>query len=111
MRPFRLDELRPRRAWAFLDQLAPRAPPGLGPPLDACHLRVANLSEKLSRPQRTEAPLADHVDGTVARQLLEPGGKIGLGQVDGPRNVPMDELLRFAHVDENRLRWAGLQLF
>src|SRR4029077_9065854 len=98
MGPFRLNDARLRRTSALRNQLAPRGPPCFGSPLDARYVREATLAEKLGGPQGAETALADHENRTIAWNLIEPGGKIGLGQIDGARNVSVGKLFRLAHV-------------
>src|SRR5215813_10415142 len=110
MGPIRFDDARLRRTSALPNQFAARGAPGLGSSFNASHVRDPTLAEKLSCPQRTEAALANHEDRTIAGNLIEPGGKIGLGQIDGTRHVPVDKLFRLAHVYDSRIRWPRSQL-
>jgi hypothetical protein len=55
----------------------------------------------LRRPERAEAALADHEHRAVAGHLVEPGGQIGLGPIDGAGDVAVGKLFRLAHVDDN----------
>src|SRR5690242_8702809 len=91
------------------NHFAPRVSPCLGSPFDARHVREATLAEKLRGPQGAETALADHENRTIAGNLIEPGGKIGLRQIEGARNVSAGKLFRLAHVDDNGIRWPSSQ--
>src|SRR5262245_18601860 len=110
MGPFRLDDARLRRAGALPNQFAARGAPGFGSSFDARHVRDATLAEKLRCPERTEAALANHEYRTIARNLMEPGGEIGLRQIDGARNMPADKLFRLADIEDVHIRWPRSQL-
>jgi hypothetical protein len=94
MSPFRFDDARLGRLIALPNQFAACRAPGLGSPIDACHVFEPALNQELRCPDRTETTLANHQYRAIARNFIESGGQIGLGQLDGARNVAADELLR-----------------
>ena len=64
----------------------------------------AGRAQRLAGVGRASAPLAveDHVPVSVRRELPDALGELTQGDVDGPRNVTLRELLRRADVENER---------
>src|SRR5262249_42429385 len=110
MSPFRFEDASPGRVSALPNQFAACRAPGLGSPFHARHVFEPALNQELRCPERTETTLAYHQYRAITRNLIESGGQIGLGQVDGARNVSADELFRFAHVNDDGIRGPSAHL-
>ena len=89
---------------ALQNHFAARGAPCFGSPFDARDVREATLAEKLRGPQGAKTALADHKNWAIVGNLVEPGGEIGLRQIDGARNVSTGKLFGLADVKDGGIR-------